>query len=108
MELEGEKNASILIVSWGSTYGSIKTAIDECSKEGIAIALLHLRYLNPLPNDLSVFLMQFSTVLVAELNQGQLCREIRSKYLVNAKSITQCNGKSFSVSYLLEQLRDLR
>lgn len=102
--LEGDAKADLLIIGWGSTYGAIKSAVAQCRSEGIAIAYLHLRHLNPLPADLGNILKSFDKVLVAELNSGQLCQLLRATYLVDAQSISQCNGQPFPVSHLVNAI----
>lgn len=104
LTVEGQEDASILIVSWGSTYGSLKSALLQCHQEGLSIALIHLRHLNPLPKTLEMHLKNFKHVFVAELNSGQLCQIIRARYLVDARSISQCNGQPFTVSYLVNAI----
>ena len=69
------------------------------------MALLQLRHLNPLPNDLGAILKSFPHVFVAELNSGQLCQVLRAEFLVDAKSISQCNGQPFTTSYLLNTIK---
>jgi 2-oxoglutarate ferredoxin oxidoreductase subunit alpha len=103
--VEGTKSARVLLIGWGSTYGSLKSAIHQCEIEGLPMALLHLRHLNPLPEDLGDLLKQYDTVLVAELNSGQLCQILRANYLVPARSIAQCDGQSFTVSALVKAIR---
>jgi 2-oxoglutarate/2-oxoacid ferredoxin oxidoreductase subunit alpha len=105
--IEGDEKADRLLVGWGSTYGSLRSTLLQCQAEGIPIALLHLRHLNPLPNDLGEQLKRFKQVFVAELNSGQLCQLIRSDYLVDAKSISQCNGQPFTTSYLVKTIKGL-
>ncbi|ARG99815.1 2-oxoacid:acceptor oxidoreductase subunit alpha [Legionella micdadei] len=103
--IEGDTNSNILLVGWGSTYGSLKSAVNECHAEGLPIALLHLRHLNPFPEGLDKVFAGFSKILVAELNSGQLCQLLRAKYLVDAKSISQCNGQPFAVSQLVKAIK---
>ncbi|MBA2709823.1 MAG: 2-oxoacid:acceptor oxidoreductase subunit alpha [Tatlockia sp.] len=103
--IEGDSNARTLILGWGSTYGSLKSAVNECNEKGIAIAFVQLRHLNPLPADLGNLLARFDKVLIAELNSGQLCQIIRATYLVDAQSLSQCNGQSFSLSQLIESIK---
>lgn len=102
--VEGQANARVLLIGWGSTYGSLKAAVQQCEQQGLPVALVHLRHLNPLPNDLGDCLSRYETVLVAELNSGQLCQIIRASYLVDAKAITQCDGQSFTVSALVNAI----
>jgi 2-oxoglutarate ferredoxin oxidoreductase subunit alpha len=107
LTIEGQDNASVLLIGWGSTYGTLKSAVIACQKEGLSVALLQLRHLNPLPDDLGRILKQFSQVMVAELNTGHLCELIRAQYLVDAQLISQCNGQPFTVSFLIHSIKDI-
>lgn len=108
IEVEGDKNAPVLLIGWGSTYGSLKSAVLKCQEQGLAVAYIHLRHLNPLPEDLRALILSYQTVLVAELNSGQLCQILRAQYLVDAQSINQCQGQPFSVSYLVDAIRKVQ
>lgn len=101
LQLEHDVHSRVLVMSWGSTYGSVRSAI-----EGMPVALLHLRHLHPLPHDLGAVLTAFDTILVAELNSGQLCQLIRGKYLVDAQSISQCTGQPFTTSFLVNAIHN--
>ena len=105
LNVEGDPHASVLLLGWGSTYGALKSAIMQCQTDGISVALVHLRHLNPLPNDLEPILRSFKHVLVAELNSGQLCQILRAQFLINAQSISQCNGQPFSTSTLVNAIK---
>lgn len=107
MELEGDLNAEVLIIAWGSTYGSLKAAVEQCVASGRALAYLHLRYINPLPAGLSELMNRFKMIVVAELNSGQLCQILRAEYLVDAYAITQSNGLPFNTSYLVDSIEKL-
>lgn len=104
LKLEGSPDADILLVGWGSTEGALLGATIEAHHRGLSIALLQLRHLNPLPEDLGEILRRFKHVFVAELNSGQLCQLLRAEYLVNAQKISQCNGLPFTVSAILDAL----
>ena len=105
LTLEGVEEASTLMIGWGSTYGSLKSAVHRCHEEGLSLAFLQLRHLNPLPKELGKILARYQRVLVAELNSGQLCQILRAQYLVDAKSISQCNGQPFTVSSLVKAIK---
>lgn len=105
--IEGAPDAPLLLIGWGSTYGSLKSAVQRCSEEDLSIALLHLRHLNPLPQSLGEVIRAYSMVCVAELNSGQLSQVLRADYLVDVQSIVQCNGQPFAVSYLVDALHCL-
>lgn len=104
--IEGNVESKTLVISWGSTYGSLRAAMHECFENGYKFAYLHLRNLNPLPQELSDILLSYENILVAELNTGQLIRELRSKFLVDAKLISQCNGQPFSVNFLVSSIKE--
>ncbi len=104
--VEGETTADILLIGWGSTYGCLKSAQNLCEEAGIKVALLQLRYIYPLPEDLGAILQKFQYVYMAELNSGQLCQMLRAHYLKDIQSITQCNGQPFSTQFLLQQIKD--
>jgi 2-oxoglutarate ferredoxin oxidoreductase subunit alpha len=101
--VEGAQKGECLLIGWGSTYGSIKTAFEHIKNE-YNIGFLQLRNLNPLPRDLENILSNYNKIVVIELNSGQLCKIIRSEYLVDAKSLTQVQGKPFSAQNLIERI----
>ncbi|MDF1678021.1 MAG: 2-oxoacid:acceptor oxidoreductase subunit alpha [Legionellaceae bacterium] len=102
--IEGDANAEVLLVGWGSTYGSLKAALKICRGNGMRIAYLHLKHLYPLSADLEAILKRFKHVLVAELNSGHLCRLLREQYLIDARLISQCNGQPFSTTHLVSAI----
>ncbi len=104
--LEGQVDASVLLIGWGSTYGSLLATVERSCADGLPVALLHLRHLHPLPRDLAPLFRAFDHVLVAELNTGQLVHLIRSQYLVDAKAIHQCNGQPFSTERLIMAIKE--
>jgi 2-oxoglutarate ferredoxin oxidoreductase subunit alpha len=83
-EVLGDQKGDLLIVSWGGTFGSVHTAVDNKRKEGKSVSHLHLRYLNPLPKNVGEILSNFKQILVPEINLGQLIKILRDKYLVPA------------------------
>lgn len=103
----GVESGKVLVVSWGSTYGSIKTAVKEALAEGISVAHLHIRYLNPLPSNLGEILGRFEKILVPEMNNGQLVRILRDKYLVPAEGFNKIKGVPFTASELLQKIKSL-
>src|SRR5262249_52985342 len=79
-------------------FGSITQAVRELGAAGHRVAHAHLRYLNPLPPDLGSILRRYRTVLVPEMNLGQLVRLIRAEYLVDAVGFNKIQGRPFNVS----------
>lgn len=94
----GAESGKLLVISWGSTYGTILSAVETLLEEGLAVAMLHLRYLNPLPDDLGEILEQYETILVPELNTGQLKSWLNIHYPKKMLSYCKVAGKPFSIA----------
>jgi len=103
-KVEGPEHGGLLLVGWGSTYGAIAQAREQAAAQGIRVAHLHLRHLNPLPLDLEAILRRYDKVLVPELNLGQLSRLLRERYLVDAQSLSKVQGKPFKVAEVLDRI----
>ena len=96
-------DASVLVLGWGSTYGPIGAGARRIRALGHPIAQAHLRHLNPFPANLGDVLARYRTVLVPEMNLGQLALLLRARYLVDARSYTNVSGLPFKA----EELQDV-
>ena len=105
VEVHGPSSGKLLVIGWGGTYGSIKSAIRKAHQEDLSVSQIHLNYINPFPNNLGELLLKFDKILIPELNMGQLLSVIRSKYLVDAKGYNSIKGKPFSSNEILEEIR---
>ena len=105
-EVVGEQSGEVLVVGWGSTYGSITMAVERLLEEGCSVGQVHLRHINPFPENLGEVLGRFKHVVVPELNLGQLAMVLRAKYLVDVKSINKVQGRAFLISELVEQIKN--
>jgi 2-oxoglutarate ferredoxin oxidoreductase subunit alpha len=90
--IDGEPEGDMLVVGWGSTYGSIKSAVNSLRAKGIKVSYVHLRYINPFPKNLGEILYRFKKILVPEINNGQLVKLLRQKYLVPALGFNMIKG----------------
>jgi 2-oxoglutarate ferredoxin oxidoreductase subunit alpha len=106
IEIFGAPEGKVLVLGWGSTYGAITTAVEYMREQGHSVSSAHLRHLNPFPSNLGEVLKGFETVIVPELNLGQLCMLIRAKFLVDAVSFSQVRGKPFKVSSLVNKIKE--
>jgi 2-oxoglutarate/2-oxoacid ferredoxin oxidoreductase subunit alpha len=95
--------AKVLVVGWGSTYGPIVAGARRVRAQGHHVATAHIRNLNPMPANLGGVLEAYDTVLVPEMNLGQLALLLRGRYLVDAKSYTKVSGLPFKA----EELQDV-
>jgi 2-oxoglutarate ferredoxin oxidoreductase subunit alpha len=112
-EIEGPDKGDLLVITWGSTYGIVHSALQELKDKSKKISHYHLRWINPLPKNLHNYINNFKHVLIPELNMGQLRKLIRSEYLVDAKGLNLLKGVPFqteeiitAIDRILEENRD--
>ena len=103
----GNENAKVLVLSWGSTYGSAKGAMVELLEEGKDVAHIHLRYLNPMPRNLGELLKNHKYVMIPEINDGQLIRIIRDRYLIPAVGLKKIKGLPFTTGEIKTKINEL-
>jgi 2-oxoglutarate ferredoxin oxidoreductase subunit alpha len=107
VEVLGDREGDLLVLGWGSTYGSIVTAVQRARKDGLSVSSAHLRHLNPFPENLADVLSRFRKVLIPELNLGQLRMLVRSKYLVDAEGLNRVTGRPFKTIEIETKIREL-
>jgi 2-oxoglutarate ferredoxin oxidoreductase subunit alpha len=100
-------NARVLVLGWGSTYGSIGAAARRVRLAGNSVAQAHLRHLSPFPANLAEVLQSYDKVLVPEINLGQLALLLRGRYLVDVVSYNRVRGLPFRASELAEVIQDV-
>lgn len=100
----GPEKGKVLVLGWGSTYGAIKSACAELQAQGKSVAHAHLRYIRPFPKNLGAILKNYETVLIPEINNGQLIRIIRDVYFVDAKGYNKIKGTPITKGELVEEL----
>lgn len=103
----GKEKAKLLVLGWGSTYGTLKTAIGELLEEGADIAHIHIKYLNPFPKNLGDLLKNYEKVLIPEINNGQLIKIIRDKFLIPAVGFNKIQGLPFTTSEIKSKILEL-
>ena len=105
-EVYGEDSGEILVIGWGGTYGSIRSAVVKAIDKGLSVSHLHLKYINPFPKNLGDILLKYDKILIPELNLGQLLSIIRAKFLVDAKGFNKVQGKPFSSNEILMKIEN--
>lgn len=103
----GNATGKLLILGWGSTYGAIKTAVREAVAEGYDVSHAHVKYMNPLPKNLGELIKGFDKVLIPEMNNGQLIKIIRDKFLVDAKGLNKIKGMPFASGEIKEKIVEM-
>jgi len=103
----GPEEGDLLILGWGSSFGAIQAVSQQLLNEGHAVAHAHLRYINPFPRNLEALMKRFKTVLIPEMNTGQLAHLIRARYLIDVKQYNKIQGTPIAKSELLHAAREL-
>ena len=108
LEVDGDADADLLIVGFGSTYGHLRAAMDELRAKGYKVAQTHFKYLNPLPKNTADVLKKYKKVVVAEQNMGQLAAYLRMKVDNFVPfQFNQVKGQPFVVEELVNAFEDI-
>jgi 2-oxoglutarate/2-oxoacid ferredoxin oxidoreductase subunit alpha len=100
--VDGPARGDLLLVSWGGTFGSVRSAAEELRAQGKQVAHAHLRWLNPMPKNLGEVLRRYPKVMVPEVNDGQLAFLLRGRFPgVDPIQFNRINGKPIKVSELV-------
>jgi len=97
----------VLVLGWGSTFGAIKTAVKELIAEGYEVGHAHLRYIQPMPKNLGDLIKSYDKVLVPEMNNGQLVKLIRERFLVDAIPFNKIKGMPFAASEIKNKIAEI-
>ncbi|MDG5799702.1 2-oxoacid:acceptor oxidoreductase subunit alpha [Marinilabiliaceae bacterium ANBcel2] len=104
LEVEGDKDADLLVIGWGGTYGHLYSAVEEMNKENKKVAFAHFNYINPLPNNTADILKEYKNIVVCELNMGQFANYLRMKHPeYKYKQYNKVQGQPFTVKELKDQ-----
>ena len=105
--IEGDSKSDLLVIGWGSTYGVIRQSVIELADEGIGVAQVHLKFLNPFPEDLANVLARYKKVVVAEINFGQLAFLLKANFLKEITSHYELKGKPLNIKRLKNKLKQV-
>ena len=94
----GGTSGKLAVVGWGSTFGPIHQAVRRARAKGRNVSHIHIRHINPMPNNMSVLLKGFRHILVPEMNSGQLKTILRDQFLVDARSLPKVSGHPFRIA----------
>jgi 2-oxoglutarate ferredoxin oxidoreductase subunit alpha len=103
----GPSKGKMLVIGWGSTYGSIKSACADLRAEGYEIAHAHLRYIRPFPKNLGEMIKSYDKLLVPEINNGQLVKILRDQYMVDAIPHNKVMGIPITKSELIAKVKTI-
>jgi len=105
--VDGDQSGELLVLGWGGTYGAIAEAVIKSRKDGYTVSQAHLKYLNPFPRNTADVLKRFKTVLIPEINLGQLSKIIRSEFLIDVKQLNIVRGLPLRVTDIEDKIIEL-
>ena len=103
----GPPSGELLLVSWGGTFGSVRSAVAQAQRRGLSVAHAHLRYLNPFPRNLRDILGRYRQVIVPELNGGQLAFLLRGRFVLDIQSYTKVHGRPFTIAEISRKIEQM-
>jgi 2-oxoglutarate ferredoxin oxidoreductase subunit alpha len=108
LEVEGDDESEVLVVSWGGTYGVMLTAVEELRKEGKSVSLAHFRNIMPLPKNTKEVLSRYKKIIVCEINLGQFVNYLRMTFPeFKFYQYNKIQGLPFMVNELKDQFNAL-
>ena len=90
------------VVGWGSTYGAIYQAVRRIARLDDRVSHIHIRHINPFPNNLAELLAGFDRIVVPEMNMGQLSTVLRDKLGVRTVPFAKVTGQPFLIQEVVE------
>ncbi|PIU18055.1 MAG: 2-oxoglutarate ferredoxin oxidoreductase subunit alpha, partial [Elusimicrobia bacterium CG08_land_8_20_14_0_20_59_10] len=106
-KIHGPAEGDLLVVGWGSTYGAIKTAVNEARKAGLSVSSIHVRHIFPMPPDLGPIMRRFRKVLVPEENSGQLRLLLRSAHMLEPLGLNKVQGQPLNSDEVLAKINEI-
>ena len=110
LEVEGNPDADVLLVGWGSVYGHLIDAAARANKKGFKVALLHFNYIQPLPCNTQQILETYKAkkIVVCELNNGQFAAYLKSKTRgIDFMQYNKVEGQPFTVSEIVDYIEKI-
>jgi 2-oxoglutarate ferredoxin oxidoreductase subunit alpha len=106
--VRGPAEGDLLVLSWGSTFGAVRSAVLRLQRKGNAVSHAHIRYLNPFPRNLGEILDRFDRILVPEMNRGQLIMLLRGRYGTHDfRPFSKVQGRPFTINEIEAKIEEL-
>jgi 2-oxoglutarate/2-oxoacid ferredoxin oxidoreductase subunit alpha len=107
-DVYGEPDGDLLVVSWGGTYGAVRSAVEEVQGQGKKVSHAHFHHIMPLPKNTAEILSKYNKVLVCELNSGQFVQYLKIKHpALNYYQFNKVQGLPFMINELTEKFNQL-
>jgi 2-oxoglutarate ferredoxin oxidoreductase subunit alpha len=105
--VDGDESGELLVITWGSTHGAMKNALDLVRAKGLKVTHCSLNYINPLPKNLGEIMDKFEKILVPEMNLGQLSIVLQAKFLRPIIGLHKIQGNTFTAAEIQEKVEEL-
>ena len=112
-EVYGDREGETLVVGWGSTWGPIRETVIRERSRGKSMGHLHIRHVNPLPNDVDEIFSQYENVVVVEMNDeglygfGQLATLLRAMTCnPSIRSMAKTDGLTFKIREIIKGIEE--
>jgi 2-oxoglutarate ferredoxin oxidoreductase subunit alpha len=102
--VEGDVDADLLIIGWGSSYGAIRAGVRRARENGARVAVAHFHHLNPLPANTGEVLRRYHRVLLPEMNTGQLAKVLRAEFLVDVESFSKVRAQPLFAAEIEQEI----
>ncbi len=107
-DVEGDKDADLIVIGWGGIYGHLCEAVEIIRNSGKKLAFTHFKYINPLPRNAEEILRKYEKAIVIEQNKGQFANHLRAKiHGFNPYQFNRVKGQPFIVARLVEEITKL-
>ena len=106
-EVFGPASGDLLVISWGGTFGAVRSGVTKALADGRSVAHAHIQYLNPFPKNLDAILKRYKQVVVAEINGGQLAFLLRGTYALDIQSFSKMAARPFKIVEISEKIEEL-
>jgi 2-oxoglutarate ferredoxin oxidoreductase subunit alpha len=97
------------VIGWGSTFGSVREAVNRARGKGLKVGALKVSSIFPFHADpIRSFMERCREILIPELNfQGQLANLIGHLHRKDVVRLNRTTGTPFPVSPILEKIKEL-
>jgi 2-oxoglutarate ferredoxin oxidoreductase subunit alpha len=105
----GSPEPVIGLIGWGSTSGPVREAVQRAQEEGIPVAALYPKLLNPLPEEeIRQFAAPLKAIIVPELNYlGQLAEILEARLDVPIIRLSKYGGIPFTAHEVYQKIREV-
>ena len=107
VEVFGPDSGELLMLSWGSTYGAVRSGVRQAQRNGYSVAHAHLRHINPFPGNLRDILSRYKRVVVPEMNGGQLAFILRGRFALNIQSYPKLHARPYKINEIIRKIEEL-